>query len=85
MVLRPRHSASAINSRYGSQALSARRVRPGGEGGRHRSLDTVHAWWLVLQTASRVDTSVVVADFGGQARGRPTRPPPHTATAATLR
>ena len=92
MALRPRSSASAISSRYGSQAL-ALGARPGGNGsvdtgpvvagiGERESVDTS----LVVAgfgEAGSVDTSVAVAGFGGHARGRPPRP--RTATPAALR
>src|ERR1700732_2847964 len=95
MALRPRPSASAISSRYGSPA-PALGERPGGAGSRGSvdtcaavagfgvpgSVDTsgVGAGFGVPRS---VDTSVVVAGFGGHARGRPPRP--RTATPAAFR
>ena len=62
--------ASAISSRYGSQALAVgARLALGGADGRW----TPRRWWPVLRTPGSVDTSGVVAGFGGQGRGRPPR------------
>ena len=64
MALRPRARASAITSRYGSQAL-ALGERPGGAGSRG-SVDTCAAV-AGFGVPGSVDTSVVVAGFGGHA------------------
>src|ERR1700694_4506792 len=95
VALRPRARASAITSRYGSQAL-ALGERPGGAGSRG-SVDTCAAvaGFGVPESVDTsvvvagfgvpgaVDASVVVAGFGGHARGRPPRP--RTATPAAFR
>ncbi len=85
IALRPRPSASAISSRYGSQALAVG-ARPGGDG-RRGSVDASAEWAAFggpesVDTAGvvagfegpeSVDTSGVVAGFGGHTRGRPPR------------
>jgi hypothetical protein len=85
MAFRPRPRASAISSRYGSQAL-ALGARPG-EDGRLGSVDTssemagfggpesVDTSGVVagFEGPESVDTSGVVAGFGGHTLGRPPR------------
>ncbi len=66
MAFRPRASASAISSRYGSQAL-ALGARPGGEGG-PGSVDTVPVM-AGFEGPGSVDTSSVMAGFGGHSFG----------------
>ena len=60
MALRPRASASAISSRYGSQAL-ALGARPGGESG-PGSVDTVPVM-ADFDAPGSVDTSGVMAEY----------------------
>src|SRR4051812_26765984 len=95
LALRPRPSASAISSRYGSQALAVG-ARPGGDG-RVGSVDTspemagfagpesVDTSGVVagFDGPESVDTSSVVAGFGGHTLGRPPRS--RTGTPAAFR
>ena len=85
IALRPRPSASAISSRYGSQALAVG-ARPGGDSrigsvdtsaemagfGRSESVDTSGVV-AGFEGPRSVDTSGVVAGFGGHTPGRPPR------------
>jgi hypothetical protein len=66
IALRPRASASAISSRYGSQAL-ALGARPGGDRGRG-SVDTVPVM-AGFDGPGSVDTSGAMAGFGGHSFG----------------
>jgi hypothetical protein len=66
MALRPRASASAISSRYGSQAL-ALGARPG-VGDAAGSVDTGPAM-AGFEGPGSVDTAGVMAGFGGHAFG----------------
>ena len=66
MALRPRVSASAINSRYGSQAL-ALGARPGGGEG-PGSVDTVPVM-AGFEAPGSVDTSRAMAGFGDHSFG----------------
>ena len=93
IAFRPRLRASAISSRYGSQAL-ALGARPGGEAG---SVDTrseiagfggpesADTGGVVagFGAPGSVDTSGVVAGFGGHTLGRPPRS--RTGTPAAFR
>ena len=69
IALRPRPSASAISSRYGSQAL-ALGARPGGTVAGSVDTSGVVAGF---EGPESVDTSGVVAGFGGHTLGRPPR------------
>jgi hypothetical protein len=71
IAFRPRPSASAISSRYGSHALAL-----GARPGRGIGAESVDTSALVAGFAlpESVDTSGVVAGLGGQTRGRPPRP-----------
>lgn len=68
IAFRPRPSASAISSRYGSQAL-ALGARPGGATGR-RSVDTSSVV-AGFDGPESVDTSPEIAGFGFDSLGRP--------------
>ena len=75
-ALRPRASASAMISRYGSHAL-ALGARPGG-GGRTKSVDT--SWPEIAGFDLRsVDTSSEMAGFGFDSLRRPCQFPPYSA------